>query len=535
MTEAWRPDLLAPSVEGLEAGPDAVAFNACVALCDRHAGDGRVGLRWLSAQGHSQEITFDTLLDRAGRFANILAARGIVAGDRVAGLIPRVPDLLTVILGTLRAGAVYQPLFTAFGPKAIASRVQVSRPRLVVTDEANRPKLGGLPYPVLSIDATDDGASLADNLANADPDFPPVMVSGADPLFMMFTSGTTGTPKGVMVPVHMLRATASYMRYGLDVRPDDHFWNLADPGWAYGLYYGVIGPLLMGNACTLSEAAFSVERSYAVIERFGITNLAGAPTAYRQMVASPLEPPRGVRVISSAGETLDPETAQRLADSFGAPARDHFGQTELGMVLCDHHGLDHPRRPGTIGFALPGFRAAVVSRDGVACPSGEPGLLAVDRRSPLFWFGGYWGSTDAPFVGDYYLTGDSACEDPDGLFRFAGREDDVITSSGYRIGPAEVENALMEHPAVLETAVIGKPDPVRTEIVKAFVVARDGYPPSDALGDELSLFVKQRLAAHAYPREISFVAELPKTPSGKVQRFMLRATEAVRQIKEAEA
>ena len=533
MTESWRPDLTLPPVDGLSQGADTASFNACVALCDRHAGSGRVGLRWLSALGASEEVTFDTLSDRAGRFANVLVGRGVRAGDRVAGLIPRIPDLLTVILGTLRVGAVYQPLFTAFGPKAIASRLEVSCPRLVVTDGANRSKLAGLPYPVLTIDPSDGSEGLAGELASADPNFPPAMMTGADPFLMMFTSGTTGTPKGVMVPNHMLRAVASYIHYGLDLRDNDRFWNLADPGWAYGLYYGVLGPLLMGNACTLSEATFSVERSYAVIDRFGITNLAGAPTAYRQMAANPIAPPQGVRVVSSAGETLDPETAQWLSTSFACPARDHFGQTEVGMVLCDHHGLDQPRSPGTVGLAVPGFHVAVVSRNGVPCEAGEPGLLAVDRRSPLFWFQGYYEGADAPFAGDYYLTGDNARQEPDGTFRFVGREDDVITSSGYRIGPSEVENALMEHPAVLDTAVIGKPDPVRTELVKAFVVLKDGFLPSDALGEEIGQFVKQRLAAHAYPREISFVTELPKTASGKMQRFVLRAREAEQQCKGA--
>jgi len=529
MVESWRPDMGLPLIDGLSSGADTPAFNVCDALCDRYVGSHRIGLRWLSADGDAEEFTFATLQEQASRFANLLVARGVNPGDRIAGLIPRVPDLLTVILGTLRAGAVYQPLFTAFGPAAIRSRLNASQPKLVVTDAANRPKLDGLPYPVLTSGAVNDSENLAAALSAASPDFDPVMVRGSDPFLMLFTSGTTGSPKGVMVPVHMLRAIASYMHYGLDLRSDERFWNLADPGWAYGLYYGVLGPLLMGNACTLSEASFSVERCYEVIERFGITNLTGAPTAYRQMAAAAVAPPADVRVISSAGETLDPETAQWLSTAFACPARDQFGQTELGMVLCDHHGLDHPRRRGSVGFALPGFRVAVVSNDGTPLETGKPGLLAVDRCSPLFWFEGYHGQRETPFVGDYYLTGDHAREERDGSFSFVGRVDDVITSSGYRIGPAEVEGALMEHPAVLETAVIGKPDPVRTEIVKAFIVPRTGFAPSVELGDAIRQFVKLRLAAHAYPREIAFVSELPKTPSGKVQRFVLRERELVNQ------
>ena len=504
------------------SGDHERGFNACVELCDRHVGSG-TALRFLSATGEVEEFDFATLRARASRFADLLTAMGVRPGERVAGLLPRTPDLLTVLLGTLRAGAVYQPVFTAFGPKAIETRLSASSPRLVVTDTANRSKLDGLDIPsILVTDAADGPESLAAMLAGRREDTAPVLLSADAPFLMLFTSGTTGTPKGLYVPIHMLRAIWGYMRYGHDLRQGDRYWNLADPGWAYGLYYGIVGPLLLGQAATLSEAAFSVERSYEVIRRFGITNLAGAPTAYRQMAAAPLQPPSGVRAISSAGELLDPGTAAWLERGFGCPARDHFGQTELGMVLCDHHGLEHPRRTGTIGYPMPGFQIATVTPDGKECAAGEPGLLAVDRTSPLFWFKGYDQRSEQPFMGNYYITGDSAVREADGAFRFVGREDDVITSSGYRIGPSEVEAALIEHPAVVEAAVIGRPDPVRTEVVKAFVTLRPGHEPSPALAEEISLFVKKRLAAHAYPREIEFAQTLPKTPSGKIQRFILR-------------
>jgi len=356
----------------------------------------------------------------------------------------------------------------------------------------------------------------------------PVMMTKDAPFLMMFTSGTTGTPKGVLVPIHMLRTVWAYMRYAVGLRDDDTYWNLADPGWAYGLYYGLCGALLVGHTATMSEAPFTVERTYEVIRRFGIDNLAGAPTAYRAMAASPLAVPGSLRAISSAGEPLDPETASWLNRAFGAPARDHWGQTELGMVICDHNGLAHPRRAGTLGYTMPGWRATVLDADGKEQAAGTPGALAVDRRSDLYWFAGYDQRTDQPFVGHYHLTGDSAVMRSDGAFQFVGRDDDVITSSGYRIGPFEVESALMEHEAVAEAAVIGRPDPARTEIVKAFVVLKAPTAPSDALAEQISQFVKQRLAAHSYPREIAFVDELPKTPSGKVQRFLLRQQEVSR-------
>ncbi|KQX23584.1 hypothetical protein ASD39_06000 [Sphingomonas sp. Root50] len=505
----------------LAGDPDG-AINACFELCDRWCGQGRTALRWVSKDGGAVEIGYDELRARSSRFASLLIDLGVGHGDRIAGLLPRTPELLVVLLGTLRIGAVYQPLFTAFGPGAIATRLDGSGARVVITDRCNRPKLDGMDVRIFVTDEPTGAESLSAALDGRAGNVEPVPLSAGDHFLMLFTSGTTGSAKGVAVPIHMLRAIWAYMRFGIGLRDEDSYWNLADPGWAYGLYYAVCGPLLLGQAATMSEAGFSVETAYDLIARFGITNLAGAPTAFRAMAASDLAPPRALRAISSAGEPLDPETGAWLARAFGCRAGDHYGQTELGMVLCDHNGLDHPRDRGGLGYPMPGFAVTTIREDGSACDAGEPGTLAVRRSSPLFWFTGYPGREEQPFLGDHYLTGDSAVRLADGSFRFVGRDDDVITSSGYRIGPFEVESALMEHPAVIEAAVIGKPDPVRTELVKAFVRLTPGAEASPALADEIGLFVKTRLAAHAYPREIAFVDELPKTPSGKVQRFKLR-------------
>jgi len=507
------------------AGTHATGFNGCIELCDRWAASDRIALLWVGQNGEVQRHTFGELRERAAKFAEVLVSRGIQPGDRVAGLLPRTPDLLTVFLGVLRAGAVYQPLFTAFGPKAIESRLQGSEAALVVTDKANRPKLDGLDLAPILVTDGDGDESLARAMLNRSGVFEPVRLPASAPFLMMFTSGTTGTPKGVLAPLHMLRSVWAYMRHSIDLRPDDIYWNMADPGWAYGLYYALAGPLLLGQPTILSEAPFSVEKAYGVIRQLGVTNLAASPTAYRQMAASGDLPPPGVRVISSAGEPLDRETAGWLAQSFGAVARDHYGQTELGMVICDHHGLDHPRRDGAIGYPMPGFRVTTLSPSGAECAPGQPGMLAIDRNSPLFWFTGYYERKEQPFVGDHYITGDSAVREADGAFRFLGREDDVITSSGYRIGPFEIESVLLEHPAVAEAAVIGRPDPIRTEVVKAFVSLGAGHRPTEALATEIRQFVKTRLAAYSYPREIEFVDQLPKTPSGKVQRFLLREQE----------
>ncbi|SIS55582.1 AMP-binding protein [Insolitispirillum peregrinum] len=511
-------------------------LNACIECCDRHATDpARVALEWENKDGARETVTFAELSRRSARFANILTAHGIKPGDRVAGLLPRIPDLLTVILGTWRAGAVYQPLFTAFGPKAIEHRCLGSAAKLIVTDATNRPKLDDVHDcpPVATLGAPRDGdIDLAAAMAAAPDQFTPVLRKGSDAFLMMFTSGTTGLPKGVAVPLQALVAFYEYMRFSVDLRSSDRFWNIADPGWAYGLYYAVTGPLLMGHATTFYDGPFTVESTYRLIQQHGITNLAGAPTAYRLLMGAGAEAAAAIkgklRVVSSAGEPLNPEVIRWFDQALSAPIHDHYGQTEMGMAVCNHHALAHPVEAGSAGLPLPGFTIAVIDEDTLQpLPPHQPGILAVVRsQSPGFWFQGYWQQGTKAFRDDYYLTGDTVEWNEDGSISFVGRSDDIITSSGYRIGPFDVESALIEHKSVAETAVIGKPDPERTEIVKAFVVLKKGYDGTDELAEELRLWVRNRLAAHAYPRELVFVDELPKTPSGKIQRFLLRKQES---------
>ncbi len=360
------------------------------------------------------------------------------------------------------------------------------------------------------------------------------MRSGNDPFLLMFTSGTTGPAKPLEVPLRAIVAFQGYMRDAIDLRPEDNFWNLADPGWAYGLYYAVTGPLSLGHATTFYDGPFSVESCAQVIDKLGITNLAGSPTAYRLLIAAGKAfsaPVKGrLRVVSSAGEPLNPEVIRWFAEELDVTIHDHYGQTELGMVLCNHHGLLHPVHLGSAGFAIPGHRIVVLDAQGNELPAGQPGILAVDReQSPLCWFAGYHGQATKAFVGKYYLSGDTVELNQDGSISFVGRSDDVITTSGYRVGPFDVESALIEHPAVIEAAVIGKPDPERTELIKAFVVLANGHVGSVELEETLRQHVRQRLYAHAYPREIEFVSELPKTPSGKLQRFILRNQEVAKQ------
>ncbi|KVQ49150.1 AMP-binding protein [Burkholderia territorii] len=515
-------------------------LNACVECCDRHAAANpdAIALHWIDAGGQHRSFTFAQMQALSARVANLLAEQGVKSGDVVAGLLPRTPELVATILGTWRAGAIYQPLFTAFGPKAIEHRLRMSDARLVVTNTANRAKLDDVVECPRAATVRESGDALPSGdidfraALDAQSDvFEPVPRKGTDLFMMMSTSGTTGLPKGVPVPLRALLAFGAYMRDAVDLRASDRFWNIADPGWAYGLYYAITGPLLLGHATTLYEGSFTVDSTYDVIERLGITSLAGSPTAYRMLMAAGTEAAARLkgqlRVVSSAGEPLNPEVVRWFHAALGAPIYDHYGQTELGMVVNNHHGLTHVVHAGSAGLAMPGYRVAVLDEAGRELGPGEPGILAIDiARSPLLWFHGYWQQDTPAIAGGYYRTGDNVELEPDGTVSFIGRADDVITSSGYRIGPFDVESALIEHPAVSEAAVIGVPDPERTEIVKAFVVLSKGFDGTPALADELSQHVKRRLSAHAYPRAIDFVDALPKTPSGKIQRFVLRKLEA---------
>ena len=508
-------------------------LNACVECCDRWTDNGRVALEWIGRDFVRETVTFLALQDAAGRFANLLRSYDIGAGDVVAGLLPRVPELLVVVLGTWRVGAIYQPLFTAFGPAAIYQRVTHpvgSQAKLIVTDAVNRPKLNEVPHcpPVLVVDrGRQSASSFASALASQPTTFEPVTSHGDDPFIAIFTSGTTGHPKCVRYPLRLLLPVALYMLDGIDLRHSDQYWNVADPGWAYGMLYTVVGPLLLGHATTMYDGPFTVDSTVRLIAGQAITNLAAAPTVYRLMMAAgddTVAPIAGqLRVATSAGEPLNPEVARWCERVLRSPLHDHYGQTELAMLVNNHHGLHHPVKPGSAGVAMPGFELAVLDDALRPVPADTPGTLAVHRtRSPLFTFAGYWRGETPTFRGEWYLTGDTMQRDADGHFFFVGRNDDIITSAGYRIGPFDIESIMMEHPAVAEVGVIGKPDPERTEIVKAFVVLRQGHKPSDDLVADLQQHVRARLSLHAYPREIEFLPELPKTPSGKVQRFLLR-------------
>ncbi len=522
------------------------SVSAADFLCDRHLDrPERAALIYEDGQGKQVARSYQQLRDRSASLAGFFQELGVNKGSRVAGLLPKGEELVLTTLAAWRLGAIYIPLFTAFGPQGVEYRLRAGEATVIVTDEANRPKLTDIPQDAVPdlkiVTATREDSSLEPGdfsfwtqLERARPVSEPVRVSGDDPMILIFTSGTTGNPKGVPVPIKGLASFEAYMRFGLDVRDEDVYWNMADPGWAYGLYYNLIGPLLLGKAILFYGGAFTPQDAYRIMHDWQVTNFASAPTAYRALMAAgdePLQEHRpSLRVTSSAGEPLNPEVINWAQSRFGVPIHDHYGQTELGMIINNHHlpEIRNELKPGSMGLAMPGFRAVVVSEDGQELGPGLEGQLAIDTHaSPLNWFSGYWKDKARTMErytldGRYCLTGDTVSTDAEGYFFFSGRSDDIILSAGYRIGPFEVESVLMQHPDVIETAVIGVPDQLRGEVVKAYVVLRQGRSGSEELAEELKTMVKEKLSKHEYPRGIEFVSELPKTPSGKIQRFLLR-------------
>ncbi|MBD5634853.1 MAG: AMP-binding protein [Candidatus Eremiobacteraeota bacterium] len=512
------------------------AKHLCLAdaLCDRHPADS-VAFTIVEDDLTSRDLTYAELADRSRRLASALVALGVGPGDRVATLMTKSADLVVTMLAIWRCGAVYVPLFTAFAAPAVAMRLDASDARVVVVDAGQRHKLGDTTRRVLVAGGggRSDDIDFEATIAAHEPQRRPQRLGGEAPFVRLFTSGTTGDPKAVVIRARALAAMVAYQEFGLDVRPSDVFWNAADPGWAYGLYYAIVAPLATGTRSLLLHAAFSADLTYRVLARFAVTNFAAAPTVYRALRNDAAARPQtlALRACSSAGEPLGADLVTWARETLGVPVYDQYGQTELGMAVVNAHppALEAPLKPGSMGRAMPGWSVTVLEQDGdaVAAP-GELGRVAVVlHESPLMWFEEYANAperTAERFLdGRYYLTGDAGSMDREGYVFFSSRDADVIIMAGYRIGPFEIESVLQTHPAVAETAVIGVPDALRGEVVEAFVVLRPGFEASPALTEELQRHVKEGFAAHAYPRTVHFTSELPKTPSGKLQRFLLRA------------
>ena len=518
-------------------------------LCDQHVGStNKVALIYKESADSETKYTFTELGEFSTKFASVLTDLGVRKGDRVATLLPKSPELLIAVLAIWRLGAVQLPLFTAFGEEAVDYRLRNSETSVLITDKKNRDKVKKTKdkskpahlSDIIVVEGVDDykGPSgdipFWESIEKAINNVQRVKITGDDPFILIYTSGTTGDPKGVEILAKLLASIEIYMRWGLDVRDEDVFWNMADPGWAYGLFYSVVGPLLIGQTTIFLNAPFDVGVAFNVLKKLKVTNLATSPTVFRVMrssgIPNEVKDKLCLRVASCAGEPLNPEVLSWGQEHLGVSIHDQYGQTELGMVVANLQFpiLQRPLKPGSAGHSMPGFKGVILDESGNELAYGNEGQLAIDTlNSPLFSFKGYYKDPEKTADrfkanGRYYLTGDSGSQDQEGYIFFTGRNDDVITSSGYRIGPYEIESILMSQEAVGETAVIGVSDKLRGEIVKAFVVLKAGFTPSESLAEEMRQIVKRKLSAHVYPREIEFVKELPKTPSGKIQRFLLR-------------
>jgi acetyl-CoA synthetase len=537
----------------LDGLPEGRGLNIAHEAVDRHVGGQRAdrdALRWIGREGARRNLTYRQLKAVTNQFANALRSLGAREGDVVFVMAGRIPELYIAVLGALKAKCVVSPLFSAFGPEPIATRLSIGAGRFLVTTEPLyrrkveqlRTQLATLEHVILVSETGENDVSLPGTLDwrrlvdTQSPDFVIPPTAPADRALLHFTSGTTGRPKGA---IHVHEAVVTHHvtgLYALDLHDDDIFWCTADPGWVTGTSYGIIAPLTNGVTSVVAEAEFDAATWYGILQRERVTVWYTAPTAIRMMMKLGADAVRGfdlsaLRFMASVGEPLNPEAVVWGQQAFGQPFHDNWWQTETGgIMIANFAAMDV--KPGSMGKPLPGIDAAIARRedDGTLTIVEQPmveGELALKAGWPSM-MRGYLHEDERYrkcFVGDWYLTGDLAMRDADGYYWFVGRADDVIKSSGHLIGPFEVESTLMEHPAVAEAGVIGKPDPMAGEIVKAFVALNPGFSPSEALRRELLGHARKRLGAVVAPKEIDFTTGLPRTRSGKIMRRLLKARE----------
>jgi acetyl-CoA synthetase len=512
-------------------------FNIGVEVCDRWAArdPGKLAIVATRPDGRTDDVSYGWLRDTSNRLANALVAHGVKRGDRVAILLPQAPEVAAIHVAVYKLGGIALPLAILFGADALSYRLQNSGAKALITNAQGLTKLASSELPglklVVSVDGTQSGVlGFHETLARASSDFTAIASRADDPAMMIYTSGTTGPPKGAL---HAHRVLLGHMP-GIELphnffpQPGDRFWTPADWAWAGGLLDCLLPSLYCGVPVVARRFdKFDPEEAFAAMARYGVRNAFIPPTALRMLRSVPS--PRGrydiaLRSVGSGGEALGAETCEWGKSALGLAINEFYGQTECNLVVgsCAMIGV---ARPGAIGRPIPGHEVAVIRPDGSRAGMGETGQIAVKRPDPVMFLE-YWDRPDATrekFVGDWMTTGDQGVVDDEGYFSFVGRDDDVITSAGYRIGPGEIEDCLIKHPAVALAAAVGKPDPVRTEIVKAFIVLKSGIAPSDALAAEIQNFVRTRLSAHEYPREVAFIDEMPMTTTGKVIRRLLRA------------
>ncbi|MDU4963976.1 MAG: acetate--CoA ligase [Staphylococcus warneri] len=515
-------------------------INMAYECIDRHVDEGKgdkVALNYKDERRH-ESYTFEDMKKYSNKAANVLKNEADVKkGDRVFIFMSRTPELYFAFLGILKIGAIVGPLFEAFMEKAVADRLENSEAKVIITNKALLPripkdKLPHLEKIVVVDDDVEEGyVDFNRSFKEASEDFEIEWLNEYDGLILHYTSGSTGQPKGVL---HVQKAMLVHYisgKYVLDLQDDDVYWCTADPGWVTGTSYGVFAPWLNGVTNCIVGGRFSPEQWYKMIQDFKVTVWYTAPTALRMLMSAGDDVVdkydlSSLRSILSVGEPLNPEVIKWSKDVFHKRVLDTWWMTETGgHMIVNYPAMDI--KLGSMGKPLPGIEAAIVDDEGNELPPNRMGNLAIKKGWPSMMHA-IWKNPekyDSYFIGDWYVSGDSAYKDEDGYYWFQGRVDDVIMTAGERVGPFEVESKLVEHEAVAEAGVIGKPDPVRGEIIKAFVALREGYEPSDELKQSIKQFVKEGLSAHSAPREIEFKDKLPKTRSGKIMRRVLKAWE----------
>ncbi len=511
-------------------------LNAAYNAVDRHDVPNKVALYWEDEKG-SREFTFREIKNLSNRFANVLKKLGVKKGDRVFIFLPRVPELYISFLGILKTGAIAGTLFAAFGPRALKDRLGNSSAKVLITNASLKKRVSEIRKElpdlkkIIVIDRPGKGdVSYKKEMSKASRSFKVKMLKPDEPAFMLYTSGTTGKPKGV---IHCHKAIVQQhltAKWVLDLKPKDIYWCTADPGWVTGIAYGILGSWSNKASSVVYAGRFDPEKWYSLIEKYQVSVFYTAPTAIRMLMKAGKAYKKynmsSLRHMCSVGEPLNPEPIYWSLKAFGLPFHDNWWQTEAGGVLIANYPC-MPIKPGSMGKPFPGIEAAIVDNKGNKLRANKEGNLAIKPGWPSMMLK-IWKNREkyrSYFKKGWYISGDKAFVDKDGYYWFIGRADDVIKTGGERVGPFEVESALIEHKAIIEAAVIGKPDPLRGEIIKAFLILAKGYKPSKKLEEEIKVFIKKRFAGHAYPREIEFVNSLPKTQSGKIVRRLLKARE----------
>ena len=522
-------------------------FNAAYNAVDRYAQGSKkdkTAFTFVSATGEHETYTYTDLKKLTDKFANVLVNNAVEKGDRVFLFLPTIPERYVAFLGILKTGAIAGTLFAAFQEMALLDRLKDSEAKMVITNAALYPRIekiwSQLPNleKVLVIERGSQVQPKGENILyysqemkKAKTDFSIAHMKPEDYAYMLYTSGTTGKPKGVVHAHYDILQAMVTTKYVLDVHDEDIYWCTADLGWVTGVVYGVLGPFGLGATSVFYEGRFTPENWYTVLQDQKVTVWYTAPTAIRMLMGSAIDVGQydlsSLRYLCSVGEPLNPEAIWWSLEVFGLPFHDTWWQTELGGIsITNFPALDI--KPGSMGKPLPGIEATIIDDAGKKLSANKEGNLALKSKTVSSLMKTIWGNSQkfqSYFAHDWYISGDRAYVDDDGYFWFVGRTDDVINTSGERVGPFEVESALVEYPDVVEAGVIGKPDEVRGEIIKAFVVLKPGVARTDELKEKLKAHVKKHLAGHSYPREIEFIEKLPKTRSGKIMRRVLKAQE----------